>query len=227
MKLLISHKSRDTFKEFLKENKIEYLETIDNPKLDKRIADHPDLSVFVLDKENIIVDKNVFSYYKENLPGINIIAGESVGQKYPLDAIYNLVKFKDTFIHNDFTEKNILHYMKENSYKFLKVKQGYTRCSSIVLNDSILTSDYGLYKALKDQIEIKLLEPCHIELDGFPEGFLGGSCGMIGKNRLVFNGNIKNLKSYDIIYRQCDKENIEIIYPPCDLLDTGSLMWIG
>lgn len=227
MKLLISHKSRKAFKDFLKENKIDYLETIDNPGLDKRIADHPDLSVFVLDRENIVVDKNVYSYYKENLPGINIIIGDRVGFKYPKDAIYNAVKFKSFFIHNDFTEAKIFSYMENNFYEFIKVKQGYTRCSSVVLNDSIITSDYGIYKSLKEKINVIIIDPEKIELDGFDLGFLGGTCGMLDRNTLVFNGNIKKLKSYDIIYKQCEKENIKLIYPKCKLLDTGSLIRIG
>ncbi|MDD7305864.1 MAG: hypothetical protein PUG67_04675 [Peptoniphilaceae bacterium] len=228
MKLLISHKSKNEFKYFLRKNKIDFLETIDNPRLDKRIADHPDLSLFVLDKDTIVVDKNVFYYYKENLPGVNIISGDEVGYRYPYDAIYNLVKFKSFYIHNDFTERKIEEMMDKNFYKFLKIKQGYTRCSSIVLNDSIITSDYGIYKSLKDKIDISLIEKEDIELDGFDSGFLGGTCGMIDKRTIVFNGNIKKLNSYDIINKQCNKEKIKIIYPKnCELLDTGSLIMIG
>lgn len=227
MKLLISNKSREEFKDFLKEKEIDYLETIDNPGLDKRIADHPDLSVFVIDRKNIIVDKNVFSYYKDNLPGINVLSGDSVEINYPKDALYNVVKFKSYFIHNDFTEKNIDKTLKKFGYEFLKVKQGYTRCSSIVLNESIITADYGIYKSLKDKINIKLIDTEKIELDGFDQGFLGGTCGMLDRKNLIFNGDIKNLKSYDIIYRQSKKENIRIIYPSCKLLDTGSLIRIG
>lgn len=227
MKLIISNKSREEFKEFLKEKRIDYLETIDNPSLDERISDHPDLSIFSIDRKNIVVDKKVFTYYKENLPGINVFAGDSVERTYPKDSIYNVVKFKSYFIHNDFTEKIIDQSLRNKGYEFLKVKQGYTRCSSIILNNSIITADYGIYKSLKDKLNIKLIDSEKIELDGFDQGFLGGTCGMLDRNKLLFNGNIENLKSYDIIYRQSKKENIELIYPSCKLLDTGSLIRIG
>lgn len=227
MKLLISNKSKIEFKNFLRKNKISYLETLDNPILDKRIADHPDLSVFVLDRENIVVDRNVYPYYKENLPDINVIRGDSVGRAYPEDAIYNIVRFKNYFIHNKYSEKTIVSYMKKNNFRFLDVKQGYTRCSSIVLKDSIITSDYGLYKSLKDKVNIILIEQEKIELDGFDQGFMGGTCGLIDENKLIFNGQIKYLKSYDIIKEQCEKENIELLYPTCKLLDTGSLLSLG
>lgn len=225
MKLLISHKSKKEFKDFLEENKIEYLLTIDNPNLDKRIADHPDLSVFVIDSKNIIVDENVYDYYKKNLEDINVIKGQKVNKNYPKDSIYNVVKFKNFYIHNDFTEKNIEKFLKD--YKFLKVNQGYTRCSSIVLNDSIITSDYGIYKKLKKKINIILIEEEKIDLDGFDKGFIGGTCGKLSDKLLIFNGDIKSLSCYGIIYKQSKKENIDIIYPKCKLLDTGSLIRIG
>lgn len=224
MKLIISNKSKKEFKDFLTEKKIEYIESLDNPNLDPRIADHPDLSLFKLDEKNLVVAEEVFSYYKEKIPNMNLIKGQRVDFKYPKDAIYNIVSFKEYFIHNDFTEKNILKYFKDNNKKFLRVKQGYTRCSSLVLKDSILTSDFGIYKKLKDRINIILLKEEDIYLDGFDKGFIGGTSVLLDDKRLLFNGNIKKLHSYDIIYRQCERENIEIIYPDCQLADTGSMI---
>lgn len=227
MKLLISHKSKKEFKDFLNKLNISYVETIDNPNLDKRIADHPDLSVFVLDKNNIIVDKYLYSYYKDKFKNINIIKGESVKSNYPFDSIYNIVKLNNYYIHNDYTESKIVKYFNDNNYNFIKVKQGYTRCSSIVLNNSIMTADYGIYKKLKNKVDTVLLNQEEIELDGFENGFLGGTCGMIDGKCIIFNGDISLLQSYDIINRKCDEENIQIFYPKCELLDTGSIMQIG
>lgn len=226
MKLLISNKSRIEFKNFLSKLKIEYIETIDNEHLDKRIADHPDLSVFAIDDKNIIVEESVYDYYRNSFGDLNVIKGDRVLKKYPGDCIYNIVRFKKYYIHNENSEKNLRVYFQKKGINHLFVKQGYTRCSSIVLKKSILTSDYGIYKKLKDKINVILLKEEMIELDGFDRGFIGGSCGLVG-NSLIFNGNIKKLQSYDIIYKQCEKENINLIYPDCDLLDTGSIMVIG
>ena len=49
--LIISHKSSLEFKDFLDRNNFSWIETIDNPNLDKRIADHPDLTIFNLDNK--------------------------------------------------------------------------------------------------------------------------------------------------------------------------------
>ncbi|MDO5048194.1 MAG: hypothetical protein Q4D88_06610 [Anaerococcus sp.] len=217
--LIISHKSKKAFKDFLKENSIDYIETIDNPRLDKRVSDHPDLSIFPLGHKKILVDKALASYYRQRLKGYKIIEGESVGGTYPKDAIYNVYEGEDFYIHNNHTEKHILGQLKAKTHLF--VNQGYSRCSIIPMKERILTSDYGIYKALRGKIKVILLEEESIDLDGFAKGFLGGTCGLYG-SKLIFNGSIKRLKSYDLIRDNAKKEKLDLIYPDINLLDTGS-----
>ncbi|WP_394020019.1 DUF6873 family GME fold protein [Anaerococcus cruorum] len=224
--LIISHKSTVEFKEFLKDNKLDFIETIDNPNLDPRIADHPDLSIFPLNENNLSIDSSVINYYQKNITDKNLIPGESVSKKYPYDAIYNVYKGSDFYIHNNVTEKNINNYMKVNNYKHLFINQGYTRCSIIPLGDKILTADFGIYKTLKDKIEVILLMEENIPLDGFDKGFLGGTCGFFGKT-LIFNGNIEKLFNYETIKKESEASKIRLLYPKnCDLVDTGSILFI-
>lgn len=224
--LIISHKSKKEFTDFLDFKNIKYLKTIDNPNLDKRISDHPDLSLFKLDDKNIVVDESVYDYYKKYLKNINLIKGEKVGSKYPLDAIYNIVRFKNFYIHNNFTEKNISLYFDQKNIKHLFIKQGYTRCSMLVFNENLLTSDMGIFKKLKNILPITLLKEEKIPLDGFDQGFLGGCFGKVDEKTLLFNGNIERLNSYDIIKNIVVKENLNLLYPDTNLIDTGSLIWI-
>ena len=224
--LIISHKSKKEFTDFLDFKNIKYLKTIDNPNLDKRISDLPDLSLFKLDEKNIVVDESVYDYYKKYLKNINLINGEKVGFKYPLDAIYNIVRFKNFFIHNNFTEKNISLYFGRKNIKHLFIKQGYARCSMLVFNENLLTSDMGIFKKLKNILPITLLKEEKIPLDGFDQGFLGGCFGKIDEKTLLFNGNIERLNSYDIIKNIVVKENLNLLYPDTNLIDTGSLIWI-
>ena len=224
--LIISHKSKKEFTDFLDFKNIKYLKTIDNPNLDKRISDHPDLSLFKLDDKNLIVDKNVYEYYKKNIKNINIIKGEEVSKNYPYVALYNIVKFKNFYIHNDFTEKNIKLFFEEKNIKHLFIKQGYSRCSMLVFNENILTSDMGIFKKLKNILPVTLLKEEKIPLDGFDQGFLGGCFGKIDENTILFNGNIERLNSYDIIKNIVYKEKLNLLYPDTNLVDTGSLIWI-
>ncbi|BFL71874.1 MAG: hypothetical protein E7D92_02565 [Anaerococcus sp.] len=222
--LIISHKSTLEFKDFLNKNNFSWIETIDNPNLDTRIADHPDLTIFKLDNRSLVVDKNMVDFYKELIKNQDIISGQEVGNIYPKDAIYNIYKGSDYYIHNDHTESHIETYMKNNNYKYLYIKQGYTRCSIVPMGDKILTSDYGIYKRLKNKIEVVLLKKESIPLDGFYNGFLGGCCGFF-ENTLLFNGNIERLNSYEIIKNEAKKSNIRLLYPSCSLVDTGSILF--
>ena len=224
--LVISNKASEEFKKFLEASKIEYILTKDNPRLDKRIADHPDLSLFVLDDKNIAVAEDLYPYYRQYFPNKNIIKASNLEKSYPKDALYNIVRFKNYYIHNDFTEKNIKKYFEKLDIKHLFVKQGYSRCSTIVLRESLLTSDYGIYKALKDKIDIRLLDRDEISLDGFSYGFIGGTCGLY-ENKLIFTGDITRHKSFSIIKKASDEEGLEIIYPKENLVDLGSLIDIS
>lgn len=224
--LLISHKSKKEFIEFLIKHDIPYIKTIDNPNLDKRIADHPDLSLCKVDENTIVVDESVYPYYKKKLANVNIIKGKMALKKYPYDAIYNVVRFKGYYIHNNFTEENIEKNYLEKKFAHKFVRQGYTRCCLLAFNDNLLTSDYGIYKKLRDSFNISLLKEEKIDLDGFEKGFLGGCFGLINKKIAIFNGNIERLVSYDIIKNIAVKENIDLLYPDTSLLDTGSLIWI-
>ena len=223
--LVISYKASEDFKNFLKAKCFSFIETIANPNLDPRIGDHPDLSLFKIDEKTIVVDESVFSYYEEKLEGYELIKGESVGLNYPKDAIYNIVKFKDFYIHNNFTEENIENFFKENEISHLKVNQGYTRCSIIPLGDLLITCDYGIYKALKNKVHIELVDNDKVILDGFDKGFLGGTCGMVG-NQLIFTGDISRHKAFAKIKDICKNKNIEILYPDTELLDLGSIIEI-
>jgi hypothetical protein len=222
--LIISHKSSLEFKDFLDRNNFSWIETIDNPNLDKRIADHPDLTIFNIDNKSLVIDKNMVDYYKKSIKNKDIISGQEVGNTYPKDSIYNVYKASDYYIHNDYTENHIQKYMKEGNYKHLYSKQGYSRCSIVPMADKILTSDYGIYKSLKNKIEVVLLKKERISLDGFANGFLGGCCGFF-EDTLLFNGNIEKLNSYNIIKDEADKSNIRLLYPSCNLVDTGSILF--
>lgn len=224
--LIISHKSSSGFKKFLYDNNFSFIETTDNPNLDLRIADHPDLSIFALDDNNIVIDKNVSSYYKELIKSKNIIDGKAASHNYPYDCIYNIYQYSNFYIHNDVTESHIEAYMESNSYTHLYTKQGYSRCSIIPMGDKILTSDYGIYKSLKDKINVILLKEEHIPLDGFPNGFIGGTCGLIG-DTLIFNGNIENSPNYDLIKNEAIKSNLKLMYPDLPLVDLGSIIYLG
>lgn len=78
---------------------------------------------------------------------------------------------------------------------------------------------------MREKINIELLDYDKVILDGFDQGFLGGTCGLVG-DKLIFTGDISSHKAYPKIKSLCLKENIEIIYPKTDLIDLGSIIEI-
>ena len=221
--LLVSNKSSNGFLEFLNENNFDYILTKNNPNLDSRIADHPDLSLSIIDDNTIVIDESLKEYYIEKITNRNIIWGESARNPYPYDAIYNIYKGSNFYIHNSYTETNIEKFMMDHDIRHYSTKQGYTRCSIIPMGDKILTSDLGIYKSLRNKIEVILLKEDYIPLDGFDYGFIGGTCGLV-HDTLIFNGNIRTLDSYEIIKDEASRSGIKLLYPDdLPLRDLGSI----
>lgn len=151
----------------------------DTPYVHPAIASHPDLYMCKMG-------------VGQNAP-IFLGKPELLTSKYPGDIRYNAVCLDDYFIHNlSYTDPALLSAAKEKGLTPVHVKQGYTKCSCVVVDGSaIITADEGIYKSLQSlPIQILLVEKGHVELPGFPYGFLGGASGRIG-GELLFHGNLQ------------------------------------
>lgn len=192
---------------------------------------HPDITLCKLNDNNIIVAPNVYEYYFEKLKkyGFNIIKGDSyVSNKYPLNVQYNVAILDKVAIHNfKYTDKKIIDFLQNNNYKFINVNQGYCKCSiCIVDNNSIITSDEGIYKeVIKHGIDCLLIQKGHIDLFELDYGFIGGCSGLISNDTIVFFGNIEKHPDYDKIKVFVNSKNKTILSLSNEnLLDLGSLI---
>ncbi|MDB8792035.1 hypothetical protein PN398_15030, partial [Romboutsia sp. 1001216sp1] len=151
-----------------------------------------------------------------------------IESKYPNNIQYNVCLFGKYAIHNfDYTDKNILKYIKENNLTMINVNQGYTKCSVCIVDEnSIITSDEGIYKeVIKHNIDCLLISKGNIDLFNMNYGFIGGCSGLISHKELAFYGNIKLHPDYDKIYDFVKSKNKEIISLSDEkLLDLGSLI---
>ena len=95
---------------------------------------------------------------------------------------YNAVCTGKYFIHNlQYTDPDLLAAAEakaaaeHTSLTKIHVKQGYTRCSLLPVDDqSFITSDTGIAKTLADyDTDVLLIRPGHILLPGFDYGFIG------------------------------------------------------
>ena len=188
--------------------------------------DHPDLSVFFYDNK-LYVDSTVYDYYLENFNDLNVISICTEEFRNP-EVVLNISYNSTMFFHNKkYTTNEIFCDLSKNR-EYVEIKQGYANCSIICLNKSIITSDEGIYKSLKKQnINSFLVTTEGILLNGYKNGFIGGTCGLID-NRLVFYGDVTTYKDYDIIKKVCDYENISIIYPKNQpFVDLGGIIVVN
>lgn len=200
-------------------------------RLDVPVSSHADMLLCV-------IDRNVFcyrDYYLENIGLFNKIEKEGYriiqiekecSKKYPNDIALNvLVIDKKIFCNKKHVAKEILNFADENDYRIINVKQGYSACSTFVVDKtSAITADRGMKIALeKEKIDVLLISSKGIKLTGYNCGFIGGSGVVIG-DKAYFFGNLKNHPDFEKIKKALDNKKIqikEIIHG--DLCDFGGL----
>ena len=206
----------------------EVVRTRANKNLLRGLDTHTDILVHPLPSGELVVDRDNFGYYKKILPDKKILPSHSsLSKKYPKDVPLNAFTFKNYFIHNlKFTDQVLLDYYKNSAYELIDIKQGYAKCSSLVTEDFIITSDGGIYESLRDFIPIYKIKHGEIRLQNFNYGFIGGASGVLDK-KIFFTGDFSHHSSYEEILKIIKKYNYEIeILSDETIEDFGSIYFI-
>lgn len=206
----------------------EVVRTRANKNLLKGLDTHTDILVHPLSKGELVVDRDNFEYYKKFFPDKKILPSHSsLSKKYPKDVPLNALTFKNYFIHNlKYTDKVLLDYYKNSGYEMKNIKQGYGKCSSLVTEDFIITSDGGIYESLRDFIPIYKIKHGEIRLQNFNYGFIGGASGVLGK-KIFFTGDFSHHSSHEEILKIIKKYDYEIeILSDVTIEDFGSIYFI-
>ena len=211
-KIIVSNCASENFFELLEKENIDYIKSLNNEKFNKNYNDHPDLSILKID-EDIYIESSVYNYYVDNLSGFNLKKVDISNFKNG-EMVLNIAKNRKNFFHNEkFTTKEIFEKLKLNR-EYLKINQGYANCSMICFENRIITSDEGVYKTLRlENINVELVTTEGIILNGYKNGFIGGTCGFVSDDILLFYGDVTKYRDYDIIKRIADEENVKILYP--------------
>ena len=178
------------------------------------INSHPDMSICPMFDGDVIVAKEGYDYYKKNLPKcLNIIKGENDLKKdYPFDIALNVVIIDGKLFHNlKYTDKAILKYCQNKNLEFVNVKQGYTKCSTLIVDEkSVITSDEKLNEIyLENGLDSLLVQSDEILINNFDHGFIGGCGGKISESTIGFFGDITKHKDYIKIEQFLTKRNIK------------------
>lgn len=195
------------------------------------VCGHPDMLMHIIDSSNIIVHRNMPETFIRALEklGYNVyLSKKALKNAYPHDIILNALNIGNLFVHNlNNTDENLLHLL--SCKKLLNVKQGYTKCSTAVLNENaVMTSDKGISDMLStNNLDVLLLPPGDILLPGLSYGFIGGTCGMFSERSIAFYGQLSEYKYGEEVLKFLKKYDIEPVYlRKGKLIDRGSLFTI-
>lgn len=159
-------------------------------------------------------------------PGGPVFFGDpaKIGPRYPQNIVYNAACTGAFFIHNlNYTDPKLL--AQAESMEKIHVRQGYAKCNIVIVDEtSIITADRGIYKACSGKLDVLLVDPGHVALQGFPYGFLGGASGRV-EDEIIFNGNLKSHPDYEKIRSFIESRGLKVKYfSQYALEDIGSII---
>lgn len=190
-------------------------------KLDLPVSSHADMLLFNLEK-TVFCYKDYFLENQQTLEaiknaGYNLKFVSSLCSKeYPNDIALNVLKVGNRLVCNlKHTAKEIADLAKELNYEIINVKQGYSACSTAVIDENnVITSDIGIANALIEKgVNALLIDNSDIKLKGYSCGFIGGA-SLVYENYFLLLGDINRLKDCEKIKIFTEKCNKKLIFVP-------------
>ena len=195
------------------------------------VCGHPDMLLHPLENKTILVHNQMDNAFITKLEALNykiLLSEISLCTNYPGDIALNALNLDNIFLHNlKYTDPLLLKIV--NNKKLLNVKQGYSKCSTAIVNSTAaITSDIGIYNMLsKENISVLLLPPGDIELPGLNYGFIGGSCGILNEGTIAFFGNLNKYKYRTEILNFLIRHDVKPVFlSDGPLIDRGTLFVI-
>ena len=195
------------------------------------ISYHPDICIHPINSNTLVIAPNVFEYYDSIFKNtsIKLIKGEKhLQSNYPNDIAYNVARVARYAIHNTkYTDEKLAYYLKKEGIEFIDVNQGYSKCSTAIIDDNaIITSDPSIKKECERyDIDILYIKEGHIKLPGFDYGFIGGATGNISKNEILITGRYDEHPNNNEIEQFFRKMNKNVIFLSKEsIMDVGSII---
>ena len=200
----------------------------ENLFLDTPVSKHADILANYVGKSTFLADKNQAELcsFIENNGGKSVII-EDIKSPYPNDCLLNFADIGDYIICNRsiLTEK-IAEILPNKP--IIDVKQGYSKCSVCICGRNIIiTDDKSVCNAVSqyDNINSLLVEKGSVRINKYDYGFIGGCCGLVDENLLLFNGDLSSHSDFDKIEKFLYDNNINYIdIKGKPLTDIGSII---
>lgn len=235
---IVDFRMPTVIKEYITSLGYNIIENKFNPKVYDEISSHPDIYY-------INIEGNLFCSPDKALPGYRQIVGTSkVGSKYPLDVPYNIAIIGKHCCHNfKYTDLTVKKYLEETGYTFINVEQGYTKCSTVVLDDkSCIVSDIAVARSLLDagldvlyvsEPDILLKNRVNPLIDDEDKmnfknsdmnGFIGGAMAKIDNTVILFGDILKLTNGMKIKKFIESKGYVLKDFPGLEVIDLGGLV---
>ena len=198
-----------------------------NNYIDFAVRSHADMSAIHLGGNEILLDKQQSEIgEKINAYGCKVTYTErEIKGKYPADIALNFTILDNRFIgKTDCGDEKLLKSVID--FDKINVKQGYCKCSCLVVNDNaVITDDESIFKTLTDiGIDCLLVSKGDVLLPGHEYGFIGGASGKISANEVLFFGDITKHRDYKKIADFVVKYGCKIISLNFPLTDFGGFI---
>ena len=213
--------------DFLKSINIEMIKVVPNLNIDKATATHADMLAIHLGENVVLVDESQTELAKA-LTEIEVyvdFTDTPVKGDYPDDIRLNFaIMGKRIFGNINYCDKKILKWL--NDYEFYNCKQGYCKCSCLVIDENtLITDDKSICNvAVANGVDCLLISKGDIALSGHEYGFIGGASGKISQDEILFFGDITKHQDYKKIADFITKHGCKIISLDFTLTDFGGMI---
>lgn len=186
----------------------------ENRSLSEPVRKHADMSCLSLGGGRFLTYDNALAE-KLSLAGADVIIPKAAqSSDYPHDIGVNcLIIGKYIICNTTYCVPELREYAESNDLKLLNVRQGYARCSVAVIDErSVITADKGIAERMSGEgFDVLLIRPGFIELPGYDCGFIGGCCGKMSKDRILFSGSLRSHPDGAAITEFVTSRGVEII----------------
>jgi len=195
------------------------------------IFSHPDIYFFQIDERTLVhapsLGEDLLSRLRD--AGIRLTKGEKdPSGEYPSTALYNAARIGGTVFHNlKAMDKGLSAAVKVLGMEISDVSQGYCACSIVPAGKrGLVTADEGIVReAEKRGFETLLVSQGHVALPGERYGFLGGTCGALPDESILFLGDITRHPDGEAIIAFLFGNGVNIVsLEGLPLLDVGRLI---
>lgn len=199
------------------------------PALPAPVASHPDMLCHHLGGRKILVNQgnqelSRFLLAEGMAP---VFSQAALGGTYPADIPLNAARIGRFLLGHAACDSLLRQACAEKNVCFIPVKQGYAKCSTVVVTENAcITADPSVKAAaVAAGLDVLAVRPGFVALKGYSYGFLGGACGKLSKDCLAFFGDGTSHPDWEAICSFLRNYHIHpLSLQSGELQDTGGLI---